>query len=170
MPKRKITLEEAFAAFEQHGLQVEVRAVKEDIPTEQLSAFLEINEEAQPIVEELSTKHIKVTLFAAHTVGNGGSIQVMPDGSKQVVNNGIQTFGPGIVTVPANLATHLLHQDMLARRADDRMLESRVRQYVVVPRRTMHGTVNCAKHVSNDSSFDMSGFLGKLGDNEIYLT
>jgi hypothetical protein len=170
MPKRKITLDEAFAVFERHGLQVEVRAVKDDTPTEQLSAFLEVEEGEQPTTEELSNKWIKVTLFAAHTVGSGGSITVMPDGSRQVINNGIQTYGPGIVTIPANIATHLLHQDMLARRADDRMLESRVRQYVVVPRRTVNGTINCARHLSNDASFDMSGFLGKLGDNEIYLT
>lgn len=169
MPKRKITLDEAFAVFEQHGLQVEVKAVSADVVNEPLSAFLEQGEEIeQPVIQE-SAKHIKVTLFAAHSVGSGGEIKVMPDGSKQVVNSGIQSYGPGVVTVPSHIAQHLLHQDMLARRADDRMLENRVRQYVVTPKRTMQGTINVARHVSNDSSFDMSGFLGKLGDNEIFL-
>ena len=169
MPKRKITLDEAFAVFEQHGLQVEVKAVSDERVNEPLTAFLEDTTVKPPIIEELSAKHIKITLFAAHSIGSGGSINIMPDGSKQTVNNGIQTYGPGIVTVPAQLAQHLLHQDMLARRADDRMLENRVRQYVVTPKRTMHGNINVARHVSNDSSFDMSGFLGKLGDNEIFL-
>lgn len=169
MPKRKITLDEAFAVFEQHGLQVEVKAVNESQRNEPLAAFLEQSEEAPAIAEQLSAKHIKITLFAAHSIGSGGQITIMPDGSKQVTNSGIQTYGPGVVTVPASIAQHLLHQDMLARRADDRMLENRVRQYVVTPKRTMQGIVNVARHVSNDSSFDMSGFLGKLGDNEIFL-
>jgi hypothetical protein len=169
MPKRKITLDEAFAVFEQHGLQVEVKAICDDVENEPLTAFLEQGDEVQPTTEELSTKHIKITLFSSHTIGSGGEIKLMPDGTKQAVNNGIQTYGPGVVTVPAHLATHLLHQDMLARRADDRMLESRVRQYVVTAKRTIHGNVNVARHVSNDSSFDMSGFLGKLSDNEIFL-
>lgn len=170
MPKRKITLDEAFAVFEQHGLQVEVKAVRDDEPTEQLASFLETGDEPQPIAEQLSKKTIKVTLFASHSVGNGGEIIVGKDGTKQVVNNGIATYGPGVVTVPAYLAQHLLHQDMLAKRADERMLERKVRQYIVTPRATAYGVVNVARHVSNDSSFDMSGFLGKLGDNEIFLS
>lgn len=169
MPKRKITLDEAFAVFEQHGLQVEVKAVREDEPIEQLSAFLETGEPSQPIAEQLSHKTIRVTLFAAHSVGNGGEMIVHKDGTKEVVNNGIATYGPGVVAVPAYLAQHLLHQDMLAKRADERMLERKVRQYVVTPKATMYGVINVARHVSNDSSFDMSGFLGRLGDNEIFL-
>ena len=170
MPKRKITLDEAFAVFEQHGLQVEVKAVREDEPTEQLSAFLETGDTPQPIAEQVSKKTIKVTLFAAHSVGNGGEMVVGTDGIKHVINNGIATYGPGVVNVPAHLAQHLLHQDMLAKRADERMLERRVRQYVVTPKATALGVINVARHVSNDSSFDMSGFLGKLGDNEIFIS
>jgi len=164
MPKKKITLEEAFAVFEQHGLEVEVRGIQQQRAAEPLSAFLEGGgEEQAPLVEE-GKKTMKITLFAAHTIGNGGEI-VVENGEKKVVNNGIVQYGPGIVTVPTHLATHLLHQDLLARRADERMLEQRVRTYVVHPVHTVNGTINVARHVSNDNSFNLSGYLRDLGDN-----
>lgn len=170
MPKRKITLDEAFAVFEAHGLQVEVKSVKEDEPVEELSSFLEQSEVKEvEIAEQVSSKLIKITLFASHTIGHSGEFVKDEDGVKHIVNNGIETYGPGVVTVPSHLAQHLLHADMLARRADERMLERNVRQYVVVPRRTANGVVNCARHISNDSNFDMSGLLAKLGDNEIFI-
>lgn len=164
MPKKKITLEEAYAVFEQHGLEVEVRGIQQQKAVEPLSSFLEGGDEMQPPLAEEGKKTIKITLFAAHTIGNGGEI-VTVDGEKKVVNNGIVQYGPGIVTVPSHLATHLLHQDLLARRADERMLEQRVRTYVVRPVYTSHGVVNVARHVSSENGFDLSGYLGELGNN-----
>ena len=167
MPKKKITLEEAFAVFEQHGLEVEVKAIAPERKTESLSAFLEQSDEpTTPFIEE-GKKHIKVTLFAAHTVGSGGEI-IIQNGEKVIVNNGIETYGPGIVTVPSHLAQHLLHQDLLARRADERMLENRVRSYVVRPMRTSQGIINVARCVSIDNGFDLSGFLGGMNSNGMY--
>lgn len=167
MPKKKITLEEAFAVFEQHGLEVEVKAIAAERKVESLSAFLEHSTELEvPLVEE-NKKTVRITLFASHSIGIAGEM-IVKDGEKMIVGNSIETYGPGVITVPSHLAQHLLHQDLLARRADDRMLENRVRTYVVRPMRTAHGTINVAQHVSNDNGFDLSGFLGKMGSGGIY--
>lgn len=167
MPKRKITLEEAYAVFDQHGLEVEVRGIQQSKAVEPLVSFLENEGEIErPQVEE-GKKTVKITLFAAHTIGNGGEI-VTSHGQTRLINNGIIQYGPGIVTVPTHLATHLLHQDLLARRSDERLLESKVRTYAVLPIQTANGSINVARHVSSDSSFDLSGFLSKLGDRGMY--
>lgn len=168
MPKKKITLEEAYAVFEQHGLEIEVKALAPPPQKESLSSFLDIAEEQQSAVITEDKRTLKITLYAAHTIGNGGEIITENDGTKHVVNNGIVQYGPGIVTVPLHLAQHLLHQDLLARRGDDRMLDTRMRTYVVRPMSTSQGTINVARQVSNDTNFDLSGFLGKLGDSGIY--
>lgn len=167
MPKRKITLEEAYAVFEQHGLEVEVKGIQQQREHEPLSAFLEGESEPDtPVIDE-GGKTLKITLYAAHTVASGGEM-VVKDGAKQVVNNGIETYGPGVVTVPQHLAQHLLHQDLLARRGDERMLDRSMRTYIIRPMHTSQGTINVARHVSNDSGFDLSGFLGRLGDSGTY--
>lgn len=168
MPKRKITLEEAYAVFEQHGLEVEVRGIQQQKQSEPLTAFLEGTQEPEIPIAYEGKKTVTIPLYAPHSIGNGGET-VTIDGQKQVINNGIETYGPGMVTVPAHLAQHLLHQDMLARRGDERMLENKVRTYVVRPMRTSQGTINVARHVSSDNSFDLSGFLGKLGEGGTYI-
>ena len=168
MPKRKITLDEAFAVFEQHGLQVEVKAVQQNPSTTPLSDFLEPVVEDKPVVQQTNKKTVKITLFAAHTIGNGGEIVTDIHGNKTVVNNGIQTYGPGVCTVPITLAQQLLHQDILAREADERMLERTMRNYVVMPYCNKDGMmVNRAINVARDNNFDMSGFLGSISDNNM---
>ncbi len=168
MPRRKITLEEAFAVFEQHGLQVEVKAVQQDQPEVPLSSFLEPVEVSAPVPQTVSKKLIKITLFAQHTVGSGGQTVRNSKGDSDVVNNGVETYGPGICTVPIYLAQHLLYQDALARAADDRMLEKTMRNYIIVPKVTSQGVVNCGILAAVDSSFDMSSVLGRLGEGNIY--
>jgi hypothetical protein len=168
MPKKKITLEEAYAVFEQHGLEVEVKAIAPSPQKESLASFLDIEPEQQGAVIAEDKRTLKITLYAAHTIGNGGETITERDGTKHVVNNGIVQYGPGVVTVPLHLAQHLLHQDLLARRGDERMLDNRMRTYVVRPMRTSQGTINVARQVSNDTNFDFSGFLGKLGEGGIY--
>ena len=168
MPKRKITLDEAFAVFEQHGLQVEVKAVQQSAPTTPLSEFLEPVVEDKPAVQQTNKKTVKITLFATHTVGNGGESVVDSNGNKTVINSGVQTYGPGVCTVPLALAQHLLHQDILAREADERMLEKTMRNYVVMPYYNKDGVmVNRAVNVARDNNFDMSGFLGSISDNNM---
>lgn len=167
MPKRKITLEDAYAVFEQHGLKVEVKATQSDQPRIPLSDFLEPVEQSLPVATPAGKTNVRITLYAAHTVGNGGQITVNANGDKSVTNNGIETYGPGVVTVPATIAQHLLHQDQLAQQADARMLESTMRNYIIVHKSTSHGAMNCGILVAQDNSFNMSDVLGKLGNNHM---
>jgi hypothetical protein len=173
MPKRKITLAEAFDVLEQHGLTVEVKHV--DIaPAATLADFIE--PQPQPVVRggtyglpagnvvtaNKKARMVKVVLHAQHTIGSGGD-NVGTKEHPQVVNNGVLTYGPGIVEVPEHLSHHLLHQDQLARQADDRTFDRNVRSYVVM----LDGTRNVGRYVSRDNNFDLSGLLGSMGDNAV---
>lgn len=164
MPKKKITLDEAFAVFEQHGLKVKVEAVQIDQPPVDLSAFLQDDTQPTALPEKVGNTQVKITLFSAHTVGNGGESIIKPDGSRDIINNGVQTYGPGVVTVPLHLVHHLLHQDMLARQGDEKMLDRTFRSFVILPRYNTVGMVQCGVQVSEDGGFNMSTFLGQLGN------
>jgi len=173
MPKRKITLAEAFDVLEQHGLTVEVKQVN-TTPAATLADFTE--PQPQPVVRggpygvptghvvtaNKKAKMVKVVLHAQHTIGSGGTD--IGDGKQHhVVNNGVLTYGPGVVEVPEHLSHHLLHQDQLARQADDRTFDRNVRSYVVM----LDGTRNVGRYVSRDNNFDLSGLLGSMGDNAV---
>lgn len=168
MPKRKITLQEAFDVIHQHGLDVEVKGVVDDTPSpiNIADSFVIEKEITPPVIQQ--KKSVKITLYASHTVSCGG-FMVGKGEDKHVEGNSIETYGPGVVTVDNDLAQHLLHQDMLARQADERFLDRRMRSYIVMPIRTQNGLVNAGIHVSNDPSFDLSGTLGKLGDNQVFI-
>jgi hypothetical protein len=161
MPKRKITLAEAFDVIEQHGLQVQVSAV-ESRPTETLADFVE-----QPVTLVMDNpvyntnkkaKTARVMLYATHSIGSGGSLT--PNGQGVIGETNV-TYGPGMCDVPEHLAQHLLHQDQLARAADDRTFDRNTRSYLVM----MAGTQNVARYVSNDNAFDLSGTLGTLHES-----
>lgn len=164
MAKRKLSLEEAFAVFEQHGLQVSVKAIQSEPPV-QLSDFLEDNKEDITKYPPIRTGKdtVKVTLYAKHTVGSGGELVTNSDGSKQVKNSGIQTYGPGIVTVPTSLAQHLLHQDAVARATDERTFDGKFRSYAIIQK----GSTSVGVQVGETMGFDLSGFLGSLGEQHI---
>src|SRR5262245_8373188 len=67
-----------------------------------------------------------ITLYAKHSIASGDPQQLL-------------TFGPGKCTVPASLADALLHQDMLARDADARLLETTPRHYLIVKKANASG-------------------------------
>jgi len=84
-----------------------------------------------PLVEEARAKAKEkrprtITLYAKHSIASGEPQQLL-------------TFGPGKCTVPAPLADALLHQDMLAREADARLLETTPRHYLIVRRSNASG-------------------------------
>jgi hypothetical protein len=166
MPKRKITLAEAFDVLEQHGLQVQVSHVNTE-PVATLADFTEL--QPTPVIAERhvvtankKAKMVKVVLHAQHTIGSGGTD--IGDGKQHhVVDSGVLTYGPGVVEVPEHLSHHLLHQDQLARQADDRTFDRNTRSYVVM----LDGTRNVGRYVSRDNNFDLSGLLGSLGDNAV---
>lgn len=160
MPRRKITLDDARAVFEKHGLQVHTTPLQD--PAESLAAFLEPQPKPQPgSARQVSYRRVEVTLYAAHSISAGGFV-VETDEGKQVVENNVQTYGPGKVTVPAPLAQHLLHADMLARRADDRLHDRVFRSYALVPQ---HQGQNVGVCVSEDGNFDISSFMSAMADH-----
>jgi len=167
MPKKKITLQEAFDVIEQHGLQVQVSAVNNQ-PAATLADFTEqpvahvVTAEQHVVTANKKAKVVKVVLHAQHTIGSGGTD--IGDGKQHhVINNGVLTYGPGVVEVPEYLSHHLLHQDQLARQADDRTFDRNVRSYVVM----LDGTRNVGRYVSRENNFDLSGLLGSMGDNAV---
>lgn len=164
MPKRKISVEEAFAALEQAGIQVQVKKVSEEIPLSKLEDFLEkaVEPSVLPVQGRIGSTTVKLMLYAKHTVGSGGSIIKLNDGSDSLQNAGIETYGPGICYVPASLAQHLAHQDALARKADDRLHDRKFRSYVVVQRSGGNGVQNVGIQVSDDIDFDLSAYIGSL--------
>ena len=162
MPKRKITLEEAFAVIEQHGLKARIVAVEDNQePSAALADFLEPVATAPQQAIPQGKKEVKITLYAAHTVSSGGSVVVNSSGDKSVSGSSIETYGPGVITVPIAIAQQLLHQDALAREADERFLDRKFRSFVVVPKDGM----NVRVPVSEESNFDLSGLLGALGNS-----
>lgn len=76
-------------------------------------------------------KLYRVELQAAHTVGSGGQVKKGPDGQASLQGDGVQTYGPGVVYVPSELAQHLSHQDMLAVRQDQRTFDPHPRYHVI---------------------------------------
>ena len=133
MPKRKITIEEAFAALDSAGISVQVK--KPDVPDieEPVVAPTVSYSEVYGIPQEkLGGKLIKVKLYAKHTVGSNG-----------------QSYGPGIITVPSSMAQHLLHQDGLAVDADNKMLDRQQHSYLVVQRQSAGQVVNVGLEVDS---------------------
>lgn len=161
MPRRKITVEEAFAALEQAGIQVQVKAVSnEAIGQEQFEA--PVVEEAKPALQHrFGTTTVRLELHAQHSISAGG-VLVGKKGEQQVVDGTVVTYGPGVCWVPAQYAQHLAYQDMVARQADDRLLDRAMRSYVVAYVRDSTGVKNIGLPVSRDQQFDLSGFLGQI--------
>lgn len=166
MPRRKITLEDAYAVFEQHGVpESAIRKVvaeqQNTAQAEPLSAFLEDSTaEENPVAKQVSYRKVKITLRAAHTISKGGYLKEV-NGEQVIEGNSVETYGPGVITVDSRLAEQLLHQDMLAIRADERMLDRTFRSYVLVP--SAQGA-NSAICVSEDSNFDIAGFVNRMAD------
>ena len=167
MPRKKISLEEAYAVFEQHGLQVEISGIaKPEEPAVPQSALFErpYGMPEKPEGAKRVGKHmVRIALHTKQTISSGGNAVYSPDG-KLVRIDGQESvsYGPGIVVVPAEIAGDLQHQDQLAQRADANLFSATFKSYVIV--NTADGR-SVAKLASTDQFFDMSGFLGQLGNS-----
>ena len=171
MPKRKITLAEAFATFEQHGLQVEVKSasVEPESDTLTLADFTHTPVPIPKVAERKSKTTMTITLHAAHSIGAGGVMVDAGTPNQRIENAGVETYGPGICTVPTTLVAHLLHQDALAKQADDRLLDRQMRSYLVVPRSVNGQRVNVGIEASQDGNFDMVSSLVNGIDHNIHM-
>jgi hypothetical protein len=171
MPKKKISLEEAFKVFEEAGLEVEVKGILQKREKAHIADFIE-QPDAQStsapygMVSHETAKNIKITLYAKHSIASSGTM-TEKNGVKSITGNTIETYGPGIVTVPSDLAGQLLHQDCIARQTDERMLDRKFRSYVILQQRTAQGMMNKGVLVSEDDGFSMSSFLGSLGSHQV---
>ena len=177
MRKRKINLsdvtsQDAFAVLEREGLDVRVVGLldRKDPPIP-LDSIIEtapqpvkhVKQEVGPPTKRL----VRVTLYAAHSVGCGGVLVDEGKKTQRVENVGVETYGPGVCTVPAHLAQHLLHADALARKADDRTFDRKFRSYVVgnVQNGSQSVDVGFLVDDGDNPGFDMSSYLGSIGNN-----
>lgn len=171
MPRKKISIEEAFAALQAAGINVQVKPAQPE--PEQLEPDIELFEEPPLATRQaihygrqrkIGSSNVKITLYAAHTIGSSGyTVGVGAD--KHVESNGVLTYGPGVVTVPNDIAAHLLHQDGLARQADAKLLDPTFRSFLIVERRTPQGhTANIGVPVSSlDDMFAIQGGVYRMG-------
>src|SRR5437870_803439 len=111
MPKRKMSIEDAFKVLEEAGISLQVRqqeaVLPERIPVnEAVHVTKVVTASPKPVLGKL----VKITLFAKHSIGSGG-VTTVHDDEKMVEHAGVQTYGPGVCTVSAELASHLLSAD-----------------------------------------------------------
>lgn len=168
MPRKKISLEEAYAVFEQHGLQVEISGIaKPEEPAVPQSALFErpygMPEKPERPERRIGRNMVRILLHTKQTITSGGNAVhdaqgklIRIDGQESV------TYGPGMIAVPVEIAGDLQHQDQLAQKADQNLFSSTFKSYVIVS--TPEGQ-SVAKLASTDQFFDMSGFLGQLGNS-----
>jgi hypothetical protein len=174
MARRKISIDEAFAVLQAAGINVQVKPVEVvELVEQQVDSVQAPIKRKGQIFPVHSTKgntnqqpkQTKVTLFCKHTVGNGG-YQIKDETGVQTVQQGVVTYGPGVCMVPAELVEHLLYQDSLARKADERMLEKTQRSYLIVRKINSNGnTVDVGVQVDNDIFNEgLSGNISNLAN------
>ncbi len=169
MPRRKIKLEDisvedAFAALEMQGINVQVKAVTEPTVEEPVS-IIQHQKPVQVYPQKLGNSTVKVTLYAKHSVGSGGTLVGTKD-DRHVEESSYATYGPGICYVPSSIAVHLLHQDALAKYGDERMLDRNPRCYIIAQRINHDGQrANVGIQVSEGAFGD----FGQLPDNMQYI-
>ena len=158
--KKKISIQEALKTLHEAGVDVTINNVEK--PVNESPEFV-VSEPGARTKKHKKAKETpgtkKVTLFTQHCIGSGGSMTHNGE-DKQVIEAGVVTYGPGVCEVPVDLVGGLLHQDMLAKEQDDRMLDKTQRNYLVVQRRTGNSRSNVALRVDNsvlNSGINLNG-------------
>lgn len=168
MPRKKISIEQAFQVLEDAGIQVQVKSVKEEpVPVKvQHPDIFKNKQQSESIVQKINNTTAKIKLFAKHSIGSGGFLTNGPDG-RQIEHAGVQTYGPGICDVPMTLVDQLLYADAAARAADERMLEKEQRSYLITQRISSSGQrANVGVQVPNEI---LDGGLGNLSYDLMYV-
>lgn len=174
MPRKKISLDDisldqAFQRIQREGIEIEVKGVKREevFVKSHIEDFIDTPQITTPT--PIGKKFVEIDLYATHTVGSGGSL-VGDAKQESVVGNSFEQYGPGRrIRVPIDLAQHLLHQDMLARRADDRFLNPQRRTYVVARVRDSTGIKHIGSDVTGQFGDDLSGALAAMGDHQLHI-
>lgn len=169
MPRRKIKLEDisiqdAFAALEMQGISVQVKEIIEPIVD---NPPIQVTKPRIDIMtpQKVGNATAKVSLYAKHSIGNGG-VTMGEKGNQHVENNTYAVYGPGVCYVPTALAGHLLHQDAIARQADERMLDRTPKCYIIAQKISNDGQ---RANVGIAVSEGMFGNIGNLPDNMKYI-
>lgn len=152
MPRKKISINEALQVFKDNNLEVFVR------PKEREPEVVTEGDSFKGVVKRIGTTTTIIDLYAKHSIGSGGSLQI-EEGEKIAVDSACAYYGPGRVAVPTRIAAQLLHADQAARNADNRMLDRTRRSFVVVQKIGPNGNVvNAGVEVDN-------GFMDGFGSN-----
>lgn len=172
MPRRKISIEEAYAVFEQHGLQVEVKGLQQHEPIVQKDELFEKRRGRKTGFEKLipsnQASHVgrtntRIFLHTKQTIATGGTAVYDAHGHLvRVDGQENRQYGPGYCVVLTEIAGELLYQDQLARQADHDLLSGTHKSRVILA--TADGR-SVAHQVSNEYSFDMSSLLGQIGNS-----
>jgi hypothetical protein len=163
MPRRKITLDEAYAVFEQHGLKVKVEAVAQQEPLIQPEELFEKPLQPEPLPQKVGKKTVRINLRTKQTTSSCGNPIYNSEGKVVGVqqNPVFLDYGPGWCYVPVELAAELLRRDAEAVEADRRFLSSEFRSYAILP---APGGKHVGVLVSTEGGFDLSGFLGEVSN------
>ena len=163
MPRRKISIEEAFSVLQKAGINVQVKQAEPDIQQPERVTEKAKKEPIFPVnVTPAGPKTMKITLWAKHSVGSGGFIKGTGE-EKRIEHAGVQTYGPGVCVVPAELAASLIYRDQQAKKADERMLDKTQRSYMVVKKYSSDGHgVDVGVEVSGDIFDDISSMPSNL--------
>jgi hypothetical protein len=164
MPRRKISIEDAFAALDEAGIHVQVKSVQPELsnssrdqPNEQgvrPSDIVGLRPERKRVTTVTPTT-VKIALYAKHSIGSGG-VEVMTPQGKVIQNNGVQYYGPGIVTVSKELAEALLYQDALARQTDENTFSTERKSFLIVNKRDADGNrANVGIRIDNGEMDDL---------------
>lgn len=168
MPRKKISIEQAFQVLEDAGIQVQVKSVKEEpLPVKvQHPDIFKNKQQPESAVQKVNNTTVKIKLFAKHSIGSGGFLVAGSEG-RQIESAGVQTYGPGVCTVPIALVDQLLYADAAARAADERMLEKEQRSYLITQRISVDGQrANIGVQVPNEI---LDGGLGNLPYDLMYV-
>lgn len=153
MPKRHMTLDEAFAVFEREGLEVKVVGLKDSPQKSNINDFIqqesthssyELDYSTYPPTRKTKTSEtkkgvVKCDLYTQHSVGCAGKLVDVGLPSQRVEGALYSVYGPGMCEVPIEHAQHILHQDALARQGDARLHDRVSRNYIVESIRTQDG-------------------------------
>lgn len=133
MPKKTISIDEAFAALRSQGVNVKV-IPPEDVETdEELAPFPAVKAEPEKVQETKVKGFKKVFLCSKHNISCTGD----GDNAAQTVQ-----YGPGECLVPVEYLAGILHQEQLARQCDARVFDPKPRDVII------HQVRNSSGHFS----------------------
>lgn len=127
MPRRKLSVEDAFAQIKQAQEHLASAGINVDVSVQSVQSEPEPQPKRNAYGStEVSTPkrkatHMVIDLYSKHCVAHAGHQVIGEDGVKRIVGDGVATYGPGKnIRVPIEIAQRLLYNDAVAREYDDK--------------------------------------------------